>query len=217
MSGPTYLFAIEDKPVLDLFEIPLIKATEESIREYGCLVDHPGDYEIEIVQWPAQGWRAVDEDSGNEGGWVEGVFYCDWKGDVLYGSNNAVNGNYVLGRCANPQTASSEHQTVPRERVSLWHMNYHPDGGQLFYPMENQPFVVPLALPGDDLKPDKVVAFWFDGASGLYIHPDIWHEGLFPIENKHRFLDRQGRVHGRVSCDFGEEFGCYLSVPLTPP
>ena len=55
MSGPTYLFAIEDKPVLDLFEIPLIKATEESIREYGCLVDHPGDYEIEIVQWPAQG------------------------------------------------------------------------------------------------------------------------------------------------------------------
>lgn len=80
--------------------------------------------------------------------------------------------------------------------------------------MENQPFVVPLALPGDDLKLDKVIAFWFDGASGLYIHPNIWHEDLFPIENKHRFLDRQGRVHGRVSCDFGEEFGVYLSVPL---
>ena len=53
MSAPTYLFAIEDKPVLNLFEIPLIKATEESIREYGRLVDHPDDFEIEIVQWPA--------------------------------------------------------------------------------------------------------------------------------------------------------------------
>ena len=145
------------------------------------------------------------------------MFYWDWKGDVLYGSNDAVNGSYVLGWCASPQTASSEHQTVPRECVSLWHMNYHPDGGQLFYPMDNQPYVVPLALPGDDLKPDKVTAFWFDGASGLYIHPNVWHEGLFPIENKHRFLDRQGRVHGRVSCDVGEEFGVYLSVSLTLP
>ena len=50
MSALNYHFAIEDKPVLDLFEIPLIKATGESIREYGCLVDHPDDLEIEIVQ-----------------------------------------------------------------------------------------------------------------------------------------------------------------------
>ena len=119
MSAPTYLFAVKDKPVLDLFEIPLIKATEESVREYGRLVYRPDEFEIEIVQWPAQGWRAMDEDTGDARGWVEGVFYCDWKGDVLYGSNNAVNGNYVLGWCASPQTASSEHQTVPRERVSL--------------------------------------------------------------------------------------------------
>ena len=40
-------------------------------------------------------------------------------------------------------------------RVLLWHMNYHPDGGQLFYPLENQPFVVPAALPGDDLDTYK--------------------------------------------------------------
>lgn len=108
MSAPIYLFAVEDKPVLDLFEIPLIKATEKSIRGYGRLVDHSDDFEIEIVQWPAEGWRSVDKGTGDEGGWVEGVFYCDWKGDVLYGSNDAVNCNYVLGWCANPQTASSE-------------------------------------------------------------------------------------------------------------
>ena len=74
MSAPTYLFAIEDRPVLDLFEIPLIKATEESIREYGRLVDHPDDVEIEIVQWPAQGWRAVDEDTGKVNRIMYGFF-----------------------------------------------------------------------------------------------------------------------------------------------
>ena len=42
MSAPTYLFAVKDKPVLDLFEIPLIKATEESVREYGRLVYSSG-------------------------------------------------------------------------------------------------------------------------------------------------------------------------------
>ena len=27
-------------------------------------------------------------------------------------------------------------------------------------------------------------AFYFDGSRGLYIHPNIWHEGVFPIEEK---------------------------------
>ena len=65
--------------------------------------------------------------------------------------------------------------------------------------------------------PDALIAGILLHDIGHYVHPDIWHEGLFPIYNKHRFLDRQGRVHGRVSCDFGEEFGVYLSVPLAPP
>jgi ureidoglycolate lyase len=80
--------------------------------------------------------------------------------------------------------------------------------------LDKLPFVVPVALPGDDLTPDKVVAFWCDGSEGLYIRPGIWHEGIFPVQDKQRFPDRQGRVHARVSCDIGEEFGTYLSAPL---
>lgn len=133
---------------------------------------------------------------------------------MLYGSNEAVNGNYVLGWSTDPQKASADAATVPRDQVLLWHMNYHPDGGQLFFPLDEKPFVVPVALPGDDLKPEQVVAFWCDGTRGLYIHPGIWHEGIFPVEDNQRFLDRQGRVHARVSCDIGQEFGVYLSVPL---
>ncbi len=215
MNAPQYIFKASDKPSLGWHDVPLIVATDESVKEYGRLVDDPENFDIEIVRWPASGWRPVDEDTGDEGGFVEGIFYGEWKGDVLYGSNEAVNGNYVLGWSTDPQTARTEKQTVSREKVLLWHMNYHPDGGQLFYPLDRQPFVIPAALPGDDLTPDKVVAFWCDGTRGLYIHPNIWHEGIFPVEDRQRFLDRQGRVHARVSCDIGEEFGVYLSVPLT--
>ena len=46
-----------------------------------------------------------------------------------------------------------------RSRYLLWHCNYHPDGGQLFFPLEKRPFVVPLALPGDDVQPKDFVCF----------------------------------------------------------
>ena len=96
----------------------------------------------------------------------------------------------------------------------MWHANYHPDGGQLFFPLSPAPFVVPLALPGDDVTPEDFVCFRFDGTKGLYIHPNIWHEGAFACAGQQRFLDRQGRVHARVSVDFPREFGVLLEVPV---
>jgi len=215
-NAPQYIFEADEKPTLPLHQVPLIEATAEAVEPYGCLVDDPDKFEIEIVKWPAQGWRPVDDGTGDEGGFVEGIFHGAWEGDILMGSNEAVGGNYVLGWSRDPQSASKVKATCPRDQVLLWHMNYHPDGGQLFYPIDNKPFVVPVALPGDDLTPDKVVALWCDGSKGLYIHPNIWHEGIFPVEDTQRFLDRQGRVHARVSCDIGVEFGVYLSVPLKP-
>jgi len=215
--APNYLFEANQKPSLNLVNVPLIEANTESVKGYGQLVDDPDACEIEIVTWPAQGWRPVDQETGNEGGTVEGVFRGEWRGDVLMGTNDAVGGHYVLGWSTDPQYASSETQTVARDQVLLWHFNYHPDGGQLFFPLEKKPFVVPVALAGDDLTPDKVIAFWCDGSRGLYIHPGIWHEGIFPVEDEQDFLDRQGRVHARISCDIGEEFGVYLSVPLKRP
>jgi ureidoglycolate lyase len=214
MNAPEYIFEASEKPSLPWHEVPLIRATDDTVKEYGCLVDDPDTFDIEIVRWPAPDWRPIDEGTGDEGGYVEGIFHGDWKGDVLYGANEAVNGNYVLGWSTDPQNASAVEKTAPRDQVLLWHMNYHPDGGQLFHPLDNKPFIVPVALPGDDLSLEKVVAFWCDGSRGLYIHPNIWHEGIFPVEDNQRFLDRQGRVHARVSCDVGQEFGVYLSCPL---
>jgi hypothetical protein len=212
--APTYLFDPSDKPSLPLHPVPLIVATDETVQGYGRMVDDPEGCEVEIVRWPAQGWRPVDADSGDEGGVTEGIFHGRWEGDVLMGRNEAVGGHYVLGWSRDPREAAPQAAVAPREQVLLWHLNYHPDGGQLFFPLEAKPFVVPVALPGDDLTPDKVIAFWCDGSRGLYIHPNIWHEGIFPVTGEQRFLDRQGKVHARVSCDVAQEFGVYLAVPL---
>ncbi|MFT5221507.1 MAG: ureidoglycolate lyase [Planctomycetota bacterium] len=197
-------------------DVPVVLATAESVSDYGCLVDDANDFNIEICQWPAQGWRRIDADTGDEAGFVEGIFHSEWQGQLLRGRNDAVDGDYVLGWSTNPGSADVSATDVP-ERVLLWHLNYHPDGGQLFFPVEKKPFLVPVALPGDDLKLDDIIAFYCDGSQGLYIHPNIWHEGVFPISSQQSFRDRQGRVHARVSCNIAQEFGVFLNVPFTRP
>ncbi|HTS20513.1 MAG TPA: ureidoglycolate lyase [Casimicrobiaceae bacterium] len=193
--------------------MPVVQATPEALEGYGRLVDDAAACTIEIVRWPARGWRPVDEDTGDQGGTTEGTFASRWEGDVLFGSNDAVGGEYVLAYATEPADADRAHGREPG-RMLLWHANYHPDGGQLFFPLEAAPFLVPLALPGDDVKPQDFVCFRFDGRQGLYIHPDVWHEGVFAIRGSQRFLDRQGAVHARVSLDFAREFGCLLEALL---
>ena len=127
-----------------------------------------------------------------------------FKGLSLHRSLEEVGGDYVLG-----------YRTAPGH-VHLWHINYHPDGGQLFLPLDKRPFYVPLALPGDDVTPERFVCFSFDGEQGLYIHPNVWHEGVFALSGRQRFFDKQGAVHARVSVDFAREFGCLLEAPISP-
>jgi len=191
----------------------MVEATPEALTGYGRFVDDPRTCKIEIVRWPASGWRPVDEDTGDQGGTTEGVFASEWQGDMLLGRNDAVGGEYVLAYADEPAIADRAHRRDP-ERMLLWHANYHPDGGQLFFPLEPKPFLVPLALPGDDVRPEDFVCFRFDGRHGLYIHPGIWHEGVFALRGAQRFLDRQGAVHARVSIDFAREFGCLLEAEL---
>lgn len=194
--------------------IPIIDATPQTLKGYGYLVSDPSECEIEIVRWPAQGWRPVDTDCGDEGGTTEGIFISEWKGDVLYGRNAAVGGHYVLGYNTDPTEADENHDRDPTTLL-LWHANYHPDGGQLFFPEVDKPYLAPLALPGDDVKPEDFVCFRLTGKQGLYIHPNVWHEGIFAMQGEHRFFDKQGAVHARVSIDFPKEFDCLLEVPLT--
>lgn len=197
---------------LNRVKIPIIHATPQTVQGYGYLVDDP-QYPIEITRWPAQGTRPVDLDSGDEGGTKEGIFVSEWKGDILYGRNEAVSGHYILGYGTEPSQASEKTPDDPT-RILLWHANYHPDGGQLFFPIDKRPYLVPVALPGDDIRPENFICFLCSGSQGLYIHANIWHEGVFTPYGHQRFLDRQGAVHARVSVDFAREFECLLEIVL---
>ena len=77
--------------------------------------------------------------------------------------------------------------------------------GALQATRNGESFVVPLALPGDDVVPDRFITFWCYGSRGLYIHPDIWHGAIVPLADHAELLDRQGRVHARVPVDFANE------------
>lgn len=195
-------------------ETPLVIASDETLKGYGHLVANPGDCDIEIVRWPAQGWRPIDLNSGDQGGTTEGVFEFWWRGDTLYARNNAVGDSYLFGWSQWPEEAASDGPSRPRQRFLNWRANYHPDGGQLFFPMDHQPYLVALALPGDDVTPESFTTFRCQGA-GLYIHPNVWHGAVVPLADNGQFLDRQGKVHARVSVDFAKEFGCYLAMPLS--
>ena len=187
-------------PSNNKIEIPLIEATNQNLKGYGYLVNDFDQCEIEIVTWPKQGWRNIEEGTGNEGGTTEGPFETWWENNILYGRNNAVehkseydkDGKYLLGYSSDQNDSSNNLTTEDPKQIYIWHVNYHPDGGQLFFPKDNKPFISPLALPGDDIQPDNFKAFYFDGSQGLYIHPNIWHEGVFPTKRRATFKGKQG-------------------------
>ena len=204
-------------PPLGIVELPLVRATPDCLAGFGRLVEDADEAEIEIVTWPAPGWRPVDPGTGDEGSTTEGIFEFWWEGELLHGRNDAVGDSYLLGWSRDPAEASAQAQSPDRSRLLIRHANYHPDGGQLFFPLDGTPFVAPLARPGDDLRPADFVAFYCDGREGLYIHPGVWHEVIAPLAPRARFFDKQGKVHARISCDFDREFGVYLSMPLRAP
>ena len=201
-------------PSNNKIEIPLIEATNQNLKGYGYLVNDFDQCEIEIVTWPKQGWRNIEEGTGNEGGTTEGPFETWWEEGILYGRNTAVehkgeydkDGRYLLGYISDPDDFSYHLTNEDPSQIYIWHVNYHPDGGQLFFPEGNKPFISPLALPGDDIQPDNFKAFYFDGSQGLYIHPNIWHEGVFPTKGRASFKGKQGKVHARVSIDLLKAF-----------
>lgn len=202
-------------PGIKTVKVPLVQATESSLKGFGQLVSKE-EYEhfpVEIVQWPASGWREIDEGTGDEAGTVSGDFEFFWEGDLFRGKNHAVGSEYLFGWSKLPELADPASTEKPKE-VLLWHANYHPDGGQLFFPLDGKPFITALALPGDEARPEDFVAFKVTDGMGLYIHPNVWHEAIVPLGKKAVFYDEQGAIHARVSIHFPKEFGVLLSVPL---
>lgn len=204
---------------ISILHVPLVIATPETFEDkgYGVIESSFEAATVDIVVWPKQGWRDVVPGTGDEGGITQGEFIFTWEGDMAVARNHAVDGHYVTGWFTDPATASFDHQPTDRSRLLVREANYHPDGSQIFFPKDGTPFVALLALPGDDVKPEDFVAFYCDGSFGIKIHPNIWHQPLFPVAEHAVFDDKQGKVHACIAVDFIEEFSTYLSVPLPTP
>ena len=106
-------------PDLRIVPMPVVDATAESLEGYGRLVTRPENFNVEIVRWPATGWRPVDADTGDEAGTTEGIFVSEWRGDVLYGRNDAVGGKYILAYATEPHLAKEDHQRPPERHARL--------------------------------------------------------------------------------------------------
>ncbi len=199
---------------IGIYEPQWIEATEESLAGYGHFVDNFQSAKVQIVTWPQPGWRPVREGTGNEGGTTEGRFDFFRWGQLMCGRNHAVGGHYITGWFADPALASEAIEATETTSVYVREANYHPDGGQVFFPSSGSAFIALLALPGDDIRPEDFKAFYFDGSRGIHINPSVWHQPVYPLEPTAVFDDRQGKVHACIACDFVQEFGVYLKVPL---
>ena len=149
--------------------------------------------------------------TGINGGTVSGNFTYKWEGDTCFSANAAVSVANFIGRLPSNVSPSNRTHVLVREA------NYHPDGGQIFYPKDGGAFVALLALPTDDIKLEDFRAFYFDGTYGLNIHANVWHQPMYPINDEMTFIGKQGAIYACVDMDTVKEFGRYLLVPLTPP
>ena len=194
-------------------QVPLVLANNTTLKGYGHLVQDFDTEEVEITTWPQMPGRRPLRPGTGRGGGV-------WEHDLLYVTKNkhlAV-GLMPINDPTNVFARIPDAAAANRDFAFVRKLNYHPDGGQVFYPKDpGTAFVMLLALPGDQVKLEDIVAFYFDGTCGLQIHADVWHAFTLPAtESRAVFRNKQGRVLAIVDLDTVEEFGKFLQVPLKP-
>lgn len=204
--------AIRDLPVVDARD-PSLAGLVDVVELVG---GGPVGYEVPITPWPVSGSRPLDPGTGVEGGTTEGAFTCTWEGDRLLATNEAVGGHYVIGFAERPEVAADS-RSSSREQILLWHVNHHPDGGQLFWSTDGRPFLVPVIPVGEDPDLERAVVVRSDGKVGVCVLAGVWHDGVYPEEGDGRFRSRQGKVHARISCDVARELGVLLRIRLPLP
>ena len=182
---------------IGLHKVPLVDATAESLAGYGRIVTAFDPADVEIVPWPVSGWRPLVSGTGDEAGVVQDVFEMKRIGGIQYAENKAVGRRYVTGWFSDPATASEAESDFDTSRIYTHEANYHPDGGQIFFPRNGAAFVALLAKPGDDIGPEDFVAFYFDGTCGVHIDPGVLAPARIP-HLRGRDLRRRAGASPRV-------------------
>lgn len=189
-------------------EIPVVRATAESLCGLANIVTRE-DYDktdVIQVQWPYTGSRCVDTGTGY-GGEVEGDFTFEWRDNICYAVNESVGGDYIV---------CTEHNNHVYTREA----NYHPDGGQIICPYpdsEVTSFIVALAPPGDNVKPEDFTAFHCSGDFGIQILPNVWHQPAIPCGNGLTLRNKQGSIHACVIVDTIKETNSWMTFEIPKP
>ena len=207
---------------IKIYEVPIIKATETSIKDYGKFVYNFENEKVINKVWPKpielllnedgtyKYTRTVDNNTGDEALPTIGVFKSYYSNNYCYSTNTSVrNGEYIIG--VKPEIEKYTNNIYTRE------MNYHLCGGQIIKNREKIPFLLLLSKANDFIKPEDCYLFHFDGSCGFQIYPNIWHQPLYPIigENIECITDNsQCSVHSCVSCDFVNEFNTLLQIKI---
>ena len=78
----------------------------------------------------------------------------------------------------------------------------HPHGSQSFIPLQQQKFIIIVALPLDQTQPNeqKIYAFLSNGKQGVTYHQGVWHHPLITLEAESDFLVVD-RIGGGQNCD----------------
>ena len=172
-----------------IYEVPIIKATSQTIKEYGKFVDNFGNEKVINTIWPKPkelvltrdfGYkytRPIDKFTGDEALPTIGIFKSYYNDNYCYSTNTSVrNGEYIIG--VKPNNEKNTNNIYTRE------MNYHLCGGQVIKNRDKTPFLLLLSKANDFIKPQDCFLFHFDGTCGFQIFPNIWHQPLYPIINQ---------------------------------
>lgn len=77
-------------------------------------------------------------------------------------------------------------ETVP---VALRLMERHPNGNQIFMPLNNQRYIVVVAPPGKAPSADSLRAFFCSGGQGINYHRGVWHHPMIALDKPCVFFE----------------------------
>lgn len=213
-------FKFEIPKDINIYDVPIVQANEENIKKYGRFVKDFKNEKVINVQWPKEKklvlkdgqyryTRDIDKSTGLEALPTQGVFNSYYNNNYFYSENTSVkNGKYIIG--VRPET---------EKNLCFYtsEMNYHLDGGQCIYNINQEPFLLLLSKSDDFIKPEDCILFYFDGTLGFQIYPNIWHQPMYPLVKPLVNVvskNKQTSVHSCVTVNFLEEFNTLLKIDI---
>lgn len=73
-------------------------------------------------------------------------------------------------------------------------MEYHPLGGQVFFPLHQRPFPIVVAPPGEQILFTSIRGFITNGEQGVNLHRGVWHHYQLSLDEPSDYLviERKG-------------------------